>query len=105
VNRGCLKIAGIIGTIAGVYLILAFVIYAWTNGSGHTGMQPYVALGWFVPLAVLGGYLLKAHEVGSREWKWGMASLLVGVLGIALLIFFDVSGTLLNIRMWADRHG
>ena len=98
-------IAGVIGSVLGLLLILAFILYAWTNDSGHTGIHPYRALGLYVPLAFLGGFLLGAHQNGSREWKWGMASLLVGVLGIALLVYFDVSGALLSYGMWADRHG
>lgn len=103
-NRNTVK-AGIIGSVLGLLLILALIAYAWTNDSGHTGIHPYRALGLYVPLAFLGGFLLGAHQNGSREWKWGMASLLVGILGTALLFYLDFSAALLSYGLWADRHG
>ncbi len=104
-HRNHFVLLGMIGSIAGLAIILAFILYAWSNTSGHTGMHPYQVLGWFIPLAVLGGFLLKSFPKGNRGWKWGMTAFVVGVLGVALLVYFDVSNTLLSYGMWADRHG
>jgi|GEM_PF-1650740 len=104
-NKRIFVIAGIIGSVLGLLLILAFILYAWTNDSGHTGIHSYYALGLYVPLAFLGGFLLRASSKGNTEWNWGLAALLVGVMGMALLVYFDISGALLSYGMWADRHG
>ena len=89
----------------GLLLIVAFVLYAWQNKSGHTGIQPYSALRLFVPVALLGCYLLVTSVANGKSMKWGIISLVIGLIGVALLVYLDKSHTLQSYGDWAKWNG
>ncbi|MHC4607370.1 MAG: hypothetical protein ACYTAF_10655 [Planctomycetota bacterium] len=86
-----------------VVLISAILFYCRQNDSGHTGLDPYHALAFFVPLAAAGA----AHFVYSLrkgEGKLaGLIALVTGLAGVALLVYLDVSNTLLPYEVWIRR--
>ncbi len=90
-------------SFAGLTLILAIVVYTAQNGSGHTGMNPYLGLWLFVPIALAGMVrLLVSWRAPGAKWP-ALASLLTGMLGIGLLAYLDITNTLLEYGVWLDR--
>lgn len=92
-----------LSSFAGVALILAIIAYAVKNDSGHTGMNPYLGLWLFIPIALAGIVrLFVFRRAPGAKWL-GLASLLAGVLGIGLLVYLDVTDTLLEYEVWNSR--
>jgi hypothetical protein len=92
-------IAGL-GSIA---TIVALLGYLRGNNSGHTGMNPYVALLVFAPSLAFG----TANMIVNRNpWKnlWtGIIPTLSGGFGTAFLIYLDKANVLLEYSTWIRR--
>jgi len=89
----------------GVVCLSVIVAYSYQNKSGHTGAYPYSALAVFCPLMILGMYNLDSNRGAGAPKRYGWASVVVGFLGIVILVYLDMSNTLLNYGVWADRLG
>ncbi len=95
--------AVVLAALAGLAAIAAILVYARRNGSGHTGMSPYVALALFVPVVVAGALHLTLLR-GSGAAKWcGVCAILVGIAGVGLLVYLDQSNTLVQYEVWIER--
>jgi TctA family transporter len=98
-----MNLATALGTSAGLVTIFTIVWYTIQNDSGHTGFNPYNCLVVFLPLIVLGVTGLLSRKAPIFSWKSGLAPLVVGLVGVSLLIYLDVSNTLLPYDVWARR--
>ncbi len=85
----------------GVLAIATLVAYVASNGSGHTGGNPYVGLAVFLPVAAL-GFSATSYCAGRRR-ALGFVATLVGVAGTILLVWLDRSNTLLPYDEWIRR--
>ena len=92
-----------LGSFAGLALILAITVYAVQNKSGHTGVNPHLGLALFIPIALAGVICLLASW-RSPGVKWpAIVALLTGMSGIGLLVWLDITNTLLEYGVWIDR--
>jgi hypothetical protein len=92
-----------LGSFAGLALILAITVYAVQNKSGHTGMNPYRGLALFIPIALAGVIcLLASWRSPGAKWP-AVVALLTGMLGVGLLVYLDITNTLLEYGVWIDR--
>ncbi len=86
--------------ILGLLTILGLVAYTVQNSSGHTSVNPYALLGVFIPLLILG--LVFYKQIQPRKWP-SIISIVIGLVGIALLIYFDKADILLQYDVWIKR--
>ena len=49
-----MKIAFWLLSLAAMVILLACIVYCWTNRSGHTAINPLLALAFFGPVFVIG---------------------------------------------------
>jgi len=101
-NRTADAIAGLAaagGLLAGV----GIAAWAAWDDSRHTGVDPWLALVLFVPVAVAG----LAHVAVARRWRLsrrlGLLALAVGGAGIGLLLYLDRTDALLQYEVWIER--
>lgn len=88
---------------AALLLSSGIIAYTLDNESGHTGIDPYLALVVFVPAAVTGVIQLAlSGSLGLPRWP-GLAAVFFSVFGIGLLVYLDVSNTLLQYEVWVSR--
>lgn len=92
-------LAGIIGTLS-----LLFII-AWTlrSGSGHTSVSPYMGLFSFIPVLSVGICSRVAARKHPATVKWSYLAAVSGIAGILLLLYLDLSNTLLQYEVWIER--
>ena len=90
-------------SLLGLVTIAAVLWYLNQNRSGHTGFQPYLLLVAFIPLAVVGATdLVLSTRYKLSRWS-GVLAIVVGVSGITLLVYLDMSNTLLPYEEWIRR--
>ena len=87
----------------GVSAIVLIGGYAASNGSGHTGWEPFASFILFVPLAFIGGVLLalRGRFVGiARPSAFALA---VGLAGVVLIVCLDRTNRLVQYDRWVQR--
>ncbi len=93
----------LLATLAGLAAIVGILVYAFQNDSGHTSFDPYAALVVFVPVA-LAGILRLVLQRSNTAARWcALCAVLIGIAGVALLVFLDQSNTLLQYEVWIQR--
>ncbi|HOP26879.1 MAG TPA: hypothetical protein PK907_11795 [Candidatus Sabulitectum sp.] len=90
-------------SVAGVAAIAAIVSYVLRNDSGHTGFSPYLALGIFIPASLAGLVQLLFFRAPGSARRWAVVALFTGIAGICLLVYLDLSNTLLEYGVWCRR--
>lgn len=99
VPESAARAAFLIGSTA----IAALAAHAVTNSSGHTSLDPWMALLVFLPVALTGLLnRLTCSEQGCRA-LWGYLAIAAGLAGVLLLAYLDLSGTLLQYEAWIER--
>ena len=94
----------LLGTLAGIVLLLSIAVYAFNNDSGHSSANPYLALALFVPL-VIDGLLCLVFSLGTQEPRWvSMCAIATGIAGVVFLVWLDKSNTLLQYEVWLVRN-
>lgn len=86
--------------ILGLLTLLGLVSYTVQNSSKHTGMNPYFLLGVFIPLLILGFALY--WQIQPHKWP-AIVSIVIGLVGIVLLVYFDKADILLQYEVWIKR--
>ena len=87
----------------GFLTLCAILAYAAQNHSGHTGLNPYLALAVFVPLGITGlSFLLMIPCPWRHHWL-SVSAILIGLFGVMFLVYLDQSNTLLRYEVWIDR--
>ena len=89
-----------VANILGCLTVLSLIGYTIQNESGHTGMNPYFLLSVFIPLLILGIVLYRRLQ--PSKWPAIMATIL-GLVGIALLVYLDKDNILLPYETWINR--
>lgn len=88
---------------AGLVTVGFLLTYTIQNDSGHTGLDPYHALAVFVPVSIIGLiHLAVVRPFGSAGWL-AASAFVVGLFGVAFLVYLDRSNTLLQYEVWIDR--
>ena len=89
--------------LSGSLVLMAVAVYALTNSSGHTSVQPYLGMVVFLPLAAVGLVgLVRGKGSGSMRRMY-IAAMIVGLLGAALLVLLDRADILLQYETWIER--
>ena len=96
-------VAGVVvlSVVAGLVVFAAIVAYAMLNDSGHTAVNPYLALWVFTP--VLGAGCVAVCQRRRLAVRLGILAIGAGCAGVALLVFLDQSNTLLQYEVWISR--
>ena len=76
--------------------------YAMSNTSGHSSLNPYLGLFIFGPITAVGLTGLVLADVRSTR-HYSTAVVIVGAAGIVLLVYFDISNSLLQYEEWTRR--
>lgn len=92
-----------VSSVAGLAAIAGIVSYTLRNDSGHTGFSPYLALGVFIPASLAGLIQLLFFRAPGSAKRWAVLALLTGIAGICLLVYLDLSNTLLEYGVWCRR--
>lgn len=89
--------------LAGLVTITTILLYALQNASGHCGFSPWLSLLVFVPL-LLAGILGLLRSRGDRTLRTSaLLAVTIALLGVLLLVYLDVSNTLLRYEVWVVR--
>lgn len=88
----------------GVALLGLFILYTITNTTGQTAFNPYWGLLFFIPQALLGIWIIFFSADKHHTYRYSAIALLVGLAGIALLVYLDTSNTLVEYNTWLQRH-
>ncbi len=93
----------IVASLAGIAALVVIVAYTIQNDSGHSSFNPYLALVIFVPILAFGlAYFLSFRGTPGAKWC-GILAVIVGIAGIALLVYLDRTNTLLQYEVWIHR--
>ena len=82
---------------AGLLGLFAAIAYGWRNDSGHSGIDPFLAIYFFAPifaLGVLGLFLTKGRCLSPR------AVVVIGLVGIAFSFFVTNLNILNQYETW-----
>jgi len=90
-----------VGNLIGLLLVGLIAAYCVGNDSGHTGFDPYIALAFYVPFLALG--LTEFMDVKGGNRSVGMLAVAISILGIAFLLFLDMTNTLVGYERWVKR--
>jgi hypothetical protein len=84
-----------------VVLAFAFVVtYGFViNRSGHTSISPYYSLFIFIPVFLMGFIQLINERKGIL-----ILLVIISILGIVCIIFFDAINILLQYDVWINRR-
>jgi peptidoglycan/LPS O-acetylase OafA/YrhL len=92
-----------VSVLAGIALLALTVCCASLNASGHTSVDPYITLALFSPLAAMGAWGLLVGRKTGLPRKLCLTAIVLGLCGIALLVYLDRSNTLLQYEKWIER--
>ncbi len=92
-----------VSSAAGLAAVAGIVSYVLRNDSGHTGFSPYLALGVFIPASLAGLIQLQFLRTPGSARRWAVMAILTGIGGICLLVYLDLSNTLLEYGVWCRR--
>ncbi len=93
----------ILAALAGLAAIATIVVFTAQNDSGHTSVNPYLALALFVPVAVAGIlHLTFLRSSGAARWC-AILAVVIAIAGTGLLIYLDQSNMLLQYDVWCER--
>lgn len=95
--------ASVLSSILGLILLFAIVFYAAYNDSGHTAVEPYLALALFVPVFLVGAFQFRSSHSRKRPVWPCVFAMVIGMAGICLLIYLDTSNTLVQYDRWIQR--
>ena len=79
------------------------VIYALTNLSAHTGLDPYLTFYIFIPLSAFGLIIVVFHNKLKIPFFTGVLSLLICVANMSLIIYLDHTNKLVYYEDWIIR--
>jgi hypothetical protein len=89
--------------LAGLVAIATILLYSLQNRSGHCGISPWLSLIVFVPL-LLAGIVGLLRSGGYRSLRTSARlGIAVSLLGVLLLVYLDISNTLLQYEVWIER--
>ncbi len=93
----------ILAALIGLATLAAILIYTVQNETHHTGLDPYLALVVFAPVAVIGiAHLALVRSAGAARWC-ALLTFVIGIAGVGLLVYLDQSNTLLQYEVWCER--
>ena len=84
-------------------VIAALLVYLSGQRSGHTGVNPYLALVVFVPTVLVGAIDWFHKRTDRRAAAMSLFALCAGIAGILLLVYLDRSNSLLCYETWIRR--
>jgi hypothetical protein len=90
--------------VVGLAAIGAILAYTIENDSGRTGAHPWHALFVFLPVLLVGIVQIIVSRRAESGFRGGLLAVIVALAGIALLVYLDLSNTLLHYREWAGRY-
>ena len=102
-DKSTISIVALTASFLGISAIALIVIYAVDNQTGHTAMDPYLALVVFMPVLATGSTgiaILKKRQLPL--WPCTLA-IATGCIGIMLLLYLDKTNTLLQYDIWLKR--
>jgi hypothetical protein len=97
------EVVVIVAALAGLASMAVIVAYAIQNESGHTGFSPYLGLAVFIPASAVGLFHIYFFPGSGAARHWAVIALAAGLTGVCLLVYLDLSGTLLEYGVWCDR--
>lgn len=90
-------------SLTAALIVGSLVAYTIRNESGHSGFEPYIALAVFIPVTAVGLVQIFFQRKDRSAMLWGVIALVVGLAGIALLVYLDKSGTLVYYEEFTTR--
>lgn len=84
-------------SLIAMIVLLAGVVYCWTNRSGHTGIEPYRGFGFFGPVFAVG---LAARLITRGRWLSARVTEVIGFVGMAFILFVTKMGILNQYERW-----
>lgn len=84
-------------SLIGLIILLACIYYSWANRSGHTGVDPLLALNCFVPIFAIG---IVGRMVTRGQWLSARCAEVIGLVGMAFVPFVTKLGILNEYETW-----
>jgi|TARA_B110000914_G_scaffold18248_1_gene13958 NAD/NADP transhydrogenase beta subunit len=92
-----MKIAFWLLSLAAMVILLACIVYCWTNRSGHTAINPLLALAFFGPVFVIG---IVGRMITRGQWLSARCAEVIGFVGMAFIPFVIKFGILNQYETW-----
>jgi hypothetical protein len=97
-------LAGVLLALGGAFVQWLILLAVALKGGGTTGGDPLEIIPAFGGLALLGGLLRLLRRCNIYEQTAGKAMITVGVFGVCLPLFLELTGCLMNYERWLESN-